>query len=147
MTGTHTFACWINIADSVTAKYCIYLAKSNSDYLVATTGYNNGRLLVSGSPYAESSKMTAVLGKNRWYHIVIVKVGKAVKNIYINGNDGTVSSPDYLGVSALSNLIGAGWASPGPHTYYFNGLMDEIQIWTRALTQPEIQRVMMGLTP
>jgi len=76
-----------------------------------------------------------------WYHVAGVYDGSEIK-MYVNGNLETSSShsgpipttPDkfYIGVDATT------WVE------YFNGSVEELSLWNRALTESQIQTVMSG---
>ena len=71
---------------------------------------------------------------NQWAHLAVAVTSNNEVNYYING----VAAGN---VASSGNNLALG---PGIHlgdnaTRVFNGLLDEVQIWNRALTQPEIQ--------
>jgi hypothetical protein len=78
---------------------------------------------------------------NTWYHAVVVKSSDAVNgySLYINGNLVATGTENYgsNGYTDLPLVIGG-----FPVLYFqkptFNGLIDEIGIWNRALSQAEI---------
>lgn len=78
---------------------------------------------------------------NRWYHLVAVANGSNIST-YIDGN--MVGMPvSYNGtIRDMSEefLIGA----KGSNQYYFNGLIDEVGVWNRALSQEEISGLYNG---
>lgn len=80
---------------------------------------------------------TAVL--NQWNHIAVVMNGTAV-TLYMNGTSvsGTLSSAIIPNVLSQNLSIGS-TDSPGRN---FNGKIDEVQIYNRALSQAEILAIM-----
>jgi alpha-glucosidase (family GH31 glycosyl hydrolase) len=79
----------------------------------------------------------------RWHHVVGMRDGTALR-VYVDGVlDGTKTIPagyDLSGTSQHNACIGAIWHHEDdiPHKY-FAGLIDDILIYNRALTQKEIQ--------
>ena len=75
---------------------------------------------------------------NTWYNVILVKQNVSYK-IYINGvvdiETNVNSSSNY------DNLVGFRLSSISPEPGYeeFNGKLDDIGIWNRALTDAEIQ--------
>ncbi|MFO0356836.1 MAG: LamG-like jellyroll fold domain-containing protein [Sphingobacteriaceae bacterium] len=80
------------------------------------------------------------LSTNVWQHVAMVFNGTSIST-FINGvPTGSVSFPSYtLPASTNSVVIGN-----NPYNEAFNGNMDEVRIWNRALCQGEIQNSMMG---
>lgn len=80
---------------------------------------------------------------NIWYHIVGVNTGSSCY-LYING---VASSP----VAAVTPLYNSGTeftiGADGSGSYDFNGLIDEVSVWNRALTQSEITDIYNSGTP
>jgi hypothetical protein len=81
-----------------------------------------------------------------WAHITFwLDVKGKSRKIYINGKqvaeDAGKAGIVYLG-SAGDTMIGS-WGATGQK---FNGLIDEVQVWNRALTEKEIQDSMGDLT-
>jgi hypothetical protein len=111
----------------------------NSDKLRFTVnGYGSLNLLTSNSysiPYSN------------WQHFVAVKENNSIK-LYINGlltdssiySNQLLSNSDtlYFGVHRFQNQ------APGWFPYYFNGKIDDIGIWNRALNQEEITSLYTG---
>jgi hypothetical protein len=80
------------------------------------------------------------LSTNVWQHVAMVFNGTSIRT-FINGvATGSVSFPSYtLPASTNSVVIGN-----NPYNEAFNGNIDEVRIWNRALCQGEIQNNMMG---
>ena len=77
-----------------------------------------------------------------WHHLVFVRNATTGKNLtYVDGNlDGTVDKPSYSdGFGSATAPINIGWLSL--HTKYsYDGAVDEIALYNRALTLTEIQQ-------
>ncbi len=71
---------------------------------------------------------------NKWYYVVATYDGSKMK-LYINGKlDSELPASGSIGSPYTSTYIGA-----QPPKEYFNGTIDEVYIWDRALTPKEIK--------
>ena len=77
---------------------------------------------------------------NQWYHVVGVRQGTAI-SIYV---DGTLSSSaTFTGTvdSETSAILTMGDKSTNQNNSAFNGLIDEVRVYNRALSADEIKRL------
>lgn len=74
------------------------------------------------------------LSTSTWYHVVVVRTGGTI-NLHINGN----ATPDGTGSdsSALSSANFAVGSDVVPESY-FDGKINDIRVWSRALSTAEI---------
>lgn len=126
-----------------------------------TNGQREWRLDVSYTPDANDGKLRFLLGgstgswavttyysntaltTNAWYHIVITYNG-TTQVIYINGTEDSNNSTTQTLKNGNENLrIG----ESGEGDKFFNGRIDHVMIFDRALTQKEIVELMMGTRP
>ena len=71
---------------------------------------------------------------DKWYHIAIVVDGNLL-TLYVNGmKKGSCTTSSYQGIPALKRFC------IGTSNGTFNGMIDELRIWTKALSQIEIYR-------
>jgi hypothetical protein len=62
-------------------------------------------------------------------------------NVYVNGTSGTPASGT-LGAIRSDNLkVGALLCHGSPTTYFFDGMIDDVRIYNRALSVAEIQQL------
>ncbi|MFH0796185.1 MAG: LamG domain-containing protein [Candidatus Omnitrophota bacterium] len=73
---------------------------------------------------------------NAWNHVVYVYNGEE-EMWYLNGVE--VASSPYDGLPRGPAAITIGWGYTTPEYYHFNGIIDEVRIYQRALTDKEIQ--------
>ncbi|NJK94491.1 MAG: hypothetical protein HC905_05785, partial [Bacteroidales bacterium] len=74
-----------------------------------------------------------------WHHIAIVRNGISnVTGIYIDGNLDTTLTHAYTGTFNSTAPINVGWLNLAPN-FYYNGMLDELALYNRALTLTEIQ--------
>lgn len=87
---------------------------------------------------------------NQWFHVVtIADKSKDSAYAYLNGvliESKLMGVNTTIGSNALSLLMGKGyWTSNGVPSFYFNGKLDDIGIWNRALTPEEVVELYSGL--
>jgi hypothetical protein len=99
---------------------------------------NNGRLTFHSSNYQGAITPSTVIAANTWYHVAIAKSG-TVSKMYVNGSvvGSSTTAPETVAYDTKPLLIGADNDGQGA-AYYFAGQIDELRIYTRALTAAEI---------
>lgn len=136
--GDITIEAWIRKPDSTAghivrrddwANYAFY-----ADSVISAWFYNS---TCSGS----ANMVTGVtnIADNQWHHVVYTKSNNNL-NLYVDGRlDKSIRAIDTLACTADSPVhIGAGVSSgDGPDTY-FKGDIDEVQIYSSALTPEEV---------
>jgi len=92
---------------------------------------------------------TIVVNDDQWHHIVAMRRDGTLLRVYVDGvedpgitNDADSTIPaeyDISGTSQRNALIGAIW-SEGNNVVqkFFGGLIDDVAVWNRALTENEI---------
>ena len=121
------------------------VAKSNnaSGWQLKTspdTGPQTFGIAVSRTSSARAQRYSStVRALNTWYHVAgVYNTANSTLNIYVNGalDNGTI-----LGTVGTSQVNSSVNVNIGRRTggYYFNGIIDEVRIYNRALTQTEIQ--------
>ncbi len=74
-------------------------------------------------------------GSNTWYHIVLTKNG----NTYTFYRNGVFDGSDISSLD-LPNVVHSLEIGKAESVFKFDGLMDEVKIWNRALTAMEVER-------
>ncbi|GAJ11910.1 unnamed protein product, partial [marine sediment metagenome] len=72
-----------------------------------------------------------------WYHVAGVREGN-VLDVYVNGVSGTPDSQTFGVISADNLKIGALHCCGQPLTSFFDGIIDDVRIYDRALSAEEI---------
>jgi len=90
--------------------------------------------------YSNDLDTTTTLDENNWYHITFwYDFENQNRRIYINGVlEAEASATPYLGTSG--NTVIGSWGT----SQWFQGIIDDVRIYTRVLTETEILGVMAG---
>lgn len=152
--GSYTVAMWVK-GTNQTAKY-LYAEgglDSNNPLFIIQTGQaagNNAKLDViirtdGGTALVNHRVSTNIVFDDTWHHIAWVDDRGSVK-LYV---DGELDPADFnytpggtftLHTTAIGTLVrGAAGVSTGA---IFNGQIDEVAVWERALSQAEVQEIM-----
>ncbi|HLB74668.1 MAG TPA: LamG domain-containing protein [Sedimentisphaerales bacterium] len=143
LTKDFTLAAWIH-PDVVSGSHGIVTKLEGTSNKQYTLTFNNGELRfeyeLSGNNYATSGGTVVTAGE--WQHVAVTIDSLLLVNLYIDGV--SVASETAPGeVLAQSNPVVIGRWSGSYNSNYFDGLIDDVQIYMRALSTQEIQ-VMAG---
>ncbi|QGA80302.1 LamG domain-containing protein [Candidatus Nanohalobium constans] len=136
--GEYTISAWINCGD-LTSERVFLCPLSNNNISIR---YDNSTDSLTYTHFGSSDNST-LNGRSpsasTWYHIVAVRDNPDVK-LYINNTLEVKksNSSNTEGVSGRIDAIGAIEGSSGPSSYH-DGKIDDIRIYDRALSEPEIQ--------
>jgi hypothetical protein len=142
-----TIAAWIKLNDNtdetITAKQRDSVnswALFTVGYIPHTTGGVPGKLYFhprNNVPTGVASS-ASIIPTGVWRHVAVTFSSTSVR-IYINGALDSSKSGDYSVGSNLTttNTIGGWIAQPNP-PHWFNGMIDDVRIYNRALTDAEI---------
>ena len=128
-----TLAVWVNFTQAggraeIVSYDDSYAITSQDKIFKAFIHQGNGWPMANG-------KTKIVTGE--WYFVATTYDGKSV-NLYINGElDGTIAAPGKIAYQNTEMWFGAAPADPG-QAWYFNGIMDEVEVWNKAMTADEI---------
>jgi len=100
--------------------------------------------LVSGNKYPVSSKASFSTGK--WYHVATVFNGSTI-SLYIDGMLDNYTDAANGGVNLTDTYSNGFHIGYSAGSRYFNGAISEVRVWTRALTQKELQNNLCYVPP
>ena len=142
LTDKLTLSCWIKASDVSATNSIIdkfydgadrsYMLRLQSTTIRLSLGNTSGSASVT-------YQSTATLSNNTWYHIVTTfsSTDNEVK-IYINGSlDSTHSKTDLISSNNQPLRLGTGYNLLN----YFDGDMDEVAIWNKALELEDVQTI------
>jgi len=93
-------------------------------------------------PLVQTGANAVVAGQ--WYHIAVVREGSTAR-LYLNGTQvAQATGVGSIGASSAPLWIGE---RVGPQTFPMNGSLDEVGVWTRALTATEVAALAVASPP
>jgi len=141
-----TMACWIKV-EKFTRDWSTIISKGDNSYRMGRPqGGNAIHLGIQGtvsSPYPWFDGRKAV-ADNQWHHVAGVYDGTQ-GIIYIDGAlDVAQAATGQLNASDFNLYIGENSQATGR---YWNGLIDDVRLYNRALSQTEIQQIILNIPP
>lgn len=99
-----------------------------------------------GSGWVGSNSTPGSVQFGSWTHLAASFDGVNLTG-YINGQKALVRSASAVVMGAGSDLmaVGARWESNGTPSQYFNGAIDQVKVWSSALSKADIERSMNTL--
>jgi hypothetical protein len=138
-----TVACWIKVRQLDKSWQAIVSQGDNSWRLHRSGSSNN---IAWGTNGLLPKDITGSVNVNdgQWHHVAGVYDGTQ-KRLYVDGNlDVSSNSTGNIDNSSYNVNIGENAQATGR---YWDGLIDDVRVYTRALTHEEIQQVMIGIPP
>lgn len=106
--------------------------------------YNNGTVRMGF--YANDLDAPGAVEADEWYHICFwLDVDAEERKIYINGEQ-VAEDAGKAGINYLGNAGDTFIGSWGPTGQKFNGTIDEVQVWDRALDEDDILASMLDIS-
>ena len=134
LTTGMTLEAWVNPA-TVTAAWRDVIYKGNDNFYLEGTSDSGGRPAGGGTFAGSPLYGTSALATNTWSHLATTYDGATLK-LYVNGVQ--VASRAQAGPIATStNPLEIG--GDLLNGQYFNGTIDEVRVYNRALTVGEVQ--------
>ncbi len=135
-----TVAAWVTIRSIPTAWACV-IAKGEYSWRLSNEN-TEPRFHFGITLWSENNPSipgdTAV-GYDEWHHVAGTYDGANI-NVYLDGSlDGTTDTPSPIGVNAANVLLGENPEAAGRN---WDGLIDDVRIYNRALSQAEIGELM-----
>jgi len=132
LTGTMTLEAWVKPA-TVSSSWRDVIYKGNDNYYLLATTSQAG--LPGGRAGANQVFGTSALPTNTWTHLAVT-YDKATLRLYVNGV--LASSVAYTG-SIPTSTYPLQIGGDSIYGQYFQGVIDEVRVYNRALSQSEIQ--------
>lgn len=137
-----TYSVWVK-PETLTNTYQSIVDRQNVGATIYTELFvkSNGKIAIymicsSGSPLYDGTGATTLTTGN-WYHLALVYDATIGLIGYVNGTqDGTSAAKGNINTTAISTYVGK---SPSFASREFDGLIDDVRIYNRALSANEIQ--------
>jgi PKD repeat protein len=132
LTTAMTLEAWVNPTTVSSAWRDVVYKGNDNYYLMATSSQSS---VPAGRVGANRAYGTSPLATNTWTHLAVT-YDHATLRLYVNGVQ--VSSVAYTGnITTSANPLQIGGDSI--YGQYFQGLIDEVRVYNRALSQAEIK--------
>jgi len=96
--------------------------------------------------YTVNIEGTRALNDDQWHHMVLVRDTIGKLTIYVDGTEEVSDTFDYVYSFFASTTVDIGYlAFEGRKNFFYDGLLDEVAIYKRALTLTEIQEHYTGV--
>ena len=137
-----TFAYWIKVVE-FDKGWNTVLSKGDDSWRSSRAGWNNFmEAAVTGTTGDYTYGVTPV-DDGQWHHVGFVYDGRR-NYLYVDGElDASEPSTGKINVSRYPLWIGGNAQWPGG---WWNGLIDDVRIYNRALSQEDVQIIMQGST-
>ena len=133
-----SFSAWVNASDNSTNWGTVLKSRNSySGYNLYKSNQNTWQVWIGdGSSWTVIGSENVEI--NQWVHLVGTYDGSELK-LYKNGNLNASDNSSFV-VNAWKPLrIGAGKTNQETAGYYFNGVIDEVRIYNKALSAAEIR--------
>ena len=150
-----TLDAWVNMNSLTNTAHGGYqgvvsMSEGQRAYFFGITGTGSNHMGTAGNVHLEGFGLgsahrtsAAVITPGQWYHIAgVIEPSTHRFEIYVNGVlQPPVSSGGGPQLASVSNVpFRIGFSDPG-FPYHFNGLIDEVELFNRALSAQEIQAI------
>jgi PKD repeat protein len=127
-----TLEAWVS-PTTASGRWCDIVYKGNDNYYLTASSNRSG--IPAGRVGVRRLYGTSPLAANTWTHLAVT-YDKATLRLYVNGVE--ASSVAYTGdIVTSANPLQIG--GDGIYGQYFQGLIDEVRVYNRALNPSEIQ--------
>jgi len=141
ITNAITLSAWVNTNDAGNSEDNPYVTKGNNSYALRHGAGNSIGFYIYDSTSPFSATYAVNSGFNGvWHHLAGTYDGNNL-NLYIDGEPmATTAHVGTIDISAFNVNIG----SDAAQTWmWYNGLIDDVRIYSRGLSQQEIQQIIV----
>lgn len=144
-----TISAWVNSSNPAAGKTLNNIVTKFSgftlgSYILRINESGVAELLVNDGGAVSISSAT-VLQSNTWYHVAAtIKTGDT--RLYVNGISEATSAVTFAAMSSSSVPFNIGNRFDKAE-WGMTGMIDEVRIYTAALSERDVRRVMLGLEP
>ncbi len=151
-TGSFSLEVWFNWAGGAGSSANNIFRKSNYPVSGDGAGYwlrtgSDDKILefftgeTVGNPGKPRGRITTPVSTNTWYHAVATRDSSGLMSLYLNGElKGTAEASGANTSSGAPFVLGA-WDDRFGVTELFNGILDEVSVYNRALSADEVRKL------
>ena len=138
-----SIACWVNLASTDDWIRAFDFGNNTTTYLFLTprAGVTGAppRFAITTGGSGREQQLTAPAGLpiSQWLHLAVTLSG-STGTLYVNGQVAATNTSMTLNPSVLGNLTNLWIGKSEFGDPFLNGVVDEFQIWNRALSQAEV---------
>ena len=140
-TGDFSISCWFKTStvsgNQMIFSNLMYNGGARKGYYIALLGDTVYVWLANTLSFQQNISTSSIISINTWYNIVVTRESGFVK-LYVNNSlivtDTNAITMEYV---YTTPSIGA-YTNGATTTWYFNGIVDALNVWQKALTQSEI---------
>ncbi len=135
-----TLTAWVKFDDTVGRQDIVSYADS---YAIMVDSTFRGFIYQGGWPMANG---TTAIDVGEWYFAAMTYDSTDIM-IYVNGElDGSVGAPGEILFQGAPFWFGGAPADPG-QPWFLKGILDEVEIWNRAMTEEEVMETYQNPPP
>ena len=131
----HSYSSWIKPNNVVTSNAFIIQCGQSDNGTSMSLNNNKLRFFYDGGNGIATSTGSQTITANVWNHVAISYNGSGLVSFYINGVLDSTVSASWVN-SVTTNITRIGSYTGG--ALFFNGGIDEVAIWSRAITATEV---------
>ncbi len=136
VTLPYSFSCWVKL-DDLDYRCSLSMSTGNNAYYTSINYYGGNRFIARSYSSTGIKDATFTFGNiDEWVHIVGVFTSLSHRQIYVNGEAGTVNT-SVIGTPGTGRYT-IGVTADSTPVNYFDGNIDDPRIFDRALTSSEI---------
>ena len=139
-----TITAWANVADGGAGHRAVVSSRADfpqRGYIFYCTPANTWQFWIGAGANHWKSAQGPAVNLDKWDHLVGTYADGNHK-FYVNGEFAAEQNFDISVNPSEEFLIGAGANETANHNYFFNGIIDEVRLYDRVLTEAEIAAVM-----
>jgi hypothetical protein len=134
-----TFSAWVKPGSITPNNYNMVLTHGNSHYLSLYNGCVMFKILTEDG-VSHWCYTSATLTVNTWYHIAGSYDREGNMKVFINGRQNGSTAGPFLNPDSNANSLTIGKYN-SYSLYYFNGIIDDVQICRKGSTDKEIRKL------
>ncbi|MBP1964876.1 LamG-like jellyroll fold domain-containing protein [Paenibacillus aceris] len=138
--GDETVSMWFKTSQSANGTVSIFRQDKRFTALQLTSGQARAAYWINGLSGYKALTFPWIYNDNNWHHYVASYDQTTGLKVYVDGNLVASSATNLGALPTVTNKIVLGASESGGEAY--NGLLDEISVFSGALTQAQVMQLM-----